>query len=931
MSAPRPTPHLVERAVEAMGGLVGLRTVPVPARPEPLARVPLPLRPIADHVTTGVTPNGDGAATLPLPGPGLAEQDQTPSAVAAPRPKVDLATLRRAGLAALPGYSRSRISEEVTMVQHQVLRTMRATMAAEDANNLNSRIVLITSARPGEGKTYCALNIAVSLAASGAVPVVLIDADGKSDGLSDLLNLGDQPGLRALATDPRRPPRGAVVDAEVPRLLVLPFGAQPQADAAAAVLPVATLAAAVERVAAALPEHILIVDAQPCLASSDSATLASIAGQVLMVVEAERTSRSEVEAALDMVDACQTLQLVLNKVRLTGNDTFGAYTSPSHGHVPGSSVPRAMACLLAATALWVAAAWPAMAQTLPSGPASAPAPATASTASTTATGSEVGPSPFPAFPLAPAEAVDRSQQDRMFQQAPNGIMPEDGGLASGLSPGGVTGTPGSTPFGIAVPPAAATAGRKYVLAPSLGFNLLATDNINQTGTNRRSEFGTIITPGLFASTDTLALRGTLTYAPIIQFYFPDSDQNRVDHRLNGQAVAALLPETLFLDMRATASTFAPSGTFGASGTAPVTTRGDSAQTYSGQISPYLVHRFGGLATVSLGYAFLFGSQTGSASSLPGQSQPFFQPQSYTAQQGYLVARTGEDFGRFALEARASGIAYTGTSIYDGAHRSIGTVEARYAVLRNLAVLAEIGYQDEEFATTPRFSYVGPVWSAGLRFAPTPDTYVIAKYGERSGYPAVYVNAVVPFGTRTTFYANYLEALSTALIRTQDLLATTTLDRLGNPVDQTTGAPVNYGDSFLATQTGLFRSRRFNAVVGQSWPRDFVTLGFSYQQQIPVASAQGTQIFGQRGPSVSAGWSHQVSPRTQVAGYLQYGRTFTDFPGGDGFVFTTQATLRYQFTERLFGTALYRLTNRSSYDTTSNSLQNLVLVGLQVSL
>jgi uncharacterized protein (PEP-CTERM system associated) len=912
-----------------MGGLVGLRAAPEPARPEPLSRI-APPRPVVERVTPSIAPIGDGTAPLTGPSPDQAVPDQTPPAVAAPRPKVDLPALRRAGLAALPGYSRSRISEEITIVQHQVLRTMRAAIAAEDGNSRNSRVVLVTSARPGEGKTYCALNIAVSLAASGAVPVVLIDADGKAGGLSDLLSLSDQPGLRALATNLRQPPRVALVDTEVSQLLILPFGAQPQSSAAATVPAIATLAAAVERMAAALPEHILIVDAQPCLASSDSATLASIAGQVLMVVEAERTARSEVEAALDMVDACQTLQLVLNKVRLSGNDTFGAYTPP-HGHVRGSSPPRAMACLLAATALWAAASvWPAVAQTLSAEPAGAAASATSSAAPAAAADSDTAPSPFPAFPLAPSNVTDRLQQGRLFQRTTEGAAVGEGGLASGLLPGGVTGTPGSTLFGAAVPPAA-TAGRKHVLAPSLGFNLLATDNINQTGTDRRSEFGTIITPALFASTDTLALRGTLNYAPVIQFYVPDSDQNRVDHRLNGQAVAALLPQTLFLDVRATAATFAPSGTFGASGTAPVTTRSDSAQTYSGQISPYLVHRFGGLATVSLGYAFLFGSQSGSTNTLPGQSQPFFQPQSYTAQQGYLVARTGEDFGRFALEARASGTVFTGTSIYDGAHRTIGTVEARYAVLRSVAVLAEIGYQDEEFATTPRFRYVGPVWSAGLRFAPTPDTYVIAKYGERSGYPAAYVNAVVPLGTRTTLYTTYVEALSTALIRTQDLLATTTLDALGNPVDQTTGAPVSYADSFLATQSGVFRSRRLNALVSQNWPRDTVTLGVGYQQLIPVAAAPGTQVFGQRGPSVSAGWSREVSPRTQVAGYLQYGRTFSDFPGGDGTVVTAQATLRYRFTERLIGTALYRLTNRSAYDATGNSLQNLFLVGLQVSL
>jgi receptor protein-tyrosine kinase len=339
MSALRPTPHLVERAVEAMRGLEGLRAPPQSPRLEPLRPAPAATpQPSSDHQAGLGTPprlKRIAAGSAPVDGqnapPSTPERvspvsphaDEAPAATP-PRPKVDLAALRRAGLAALPGRARSRVSEEVTVVQHQVLRTLRAAQAAEEGQSRDDRIVLVTSARPGEGKTWCALNIAAGLASSGAVPVVLVDADGKPGCLSDLLGLAGEPGLRTLAADPCLPPERALADAEVPRLTVLPFGTQPRPEATTTAS-VAALAAAVQRLAAALPEHVVVVDAQPCLASSDPATFASVAGQVLMVVEAERTSRSEVEAALDMVDACQTLQLVLNKVRLTGNDTFGAY------------------------------------------------------------------------------------------------------------------------------------------------------------------------------------------------------------------------------------------------------------------------------------------------------------------------------------------------------------------------------------------------------------------------------------------------------------------------------------------------------------------------------------------------------------------------------------------------------------------------------
>ena len=72
-----------------------------------------------------------------------------------------------------------------------------------------------------------------------------------------------------------------------------------------------------------LLEELFVIDAPPCLSSSDPAALAAVAGQVLLVVEAEKTRRGEIEAALDLIDACPNIKLLLNKIRLTTRDTFG--------------------------------------------------------------------------------------------------------------------------------------------------------------------------------------------------------------------------------------------------------------------------------------------------------------------------------------------------------------------------------------------------------------------------------------------------------------------------------------------------------------------------------------------------------------------------------------------------------------------------------
>lgn len=235
-------------------------------------------------------------------------------------PPITLANLVAAGLvAAQEGARRARVLEEIAVVQTQLLRSVPK-QPLQDGRAAN--LVMFTSARPGEGKTFCSLNVAAGLARASTRPVLLVDADGKQGSLSMALGQAEAPGLMALAADPARPPAGLVVPTEVARLSVLPYGAP---SARAGQPPGPRMATALQRLAAALPQHIILIDTPPCLAASDPSSIAPVVGQVVVVVEAERTERREVEAALDMVESCPTLYLLLNKAQFTASDSFGAY------------------------------------------------------------------------------------------------------------------------------------------------------------------------------------------------------------------------------------------------------------------------------------------------------------------------------------------------------------------------------------------------------------------------------------------------------------------------------------------------------------------------------------------------------------------------------------------------------------------------------
>ncbi|MFT8245509.1 P-loop NTPase [Roseomonas sp. BN140053] len=297
MSSSRTRTHLVERAAEALGGLSALGA----AGAGLAGPLPVPVLPPAPVLRE--TAGGEAAP---------------------PRASITAETLARAGLVSLePG--RSRLSEELSVIAHQVVGPVLTPGKGERT----PRLVLVTSARPGEGKSFTALNIAARITVTSGHPVVLVDADGKRHSLSDLLGCSAEPGLRMLAADPTRHPAPLLVPTASERLSILPYGGATREHSG--VLSGTAVAAAVQALAAALPRHIIILDAPPCLSTSEASMLAPAVGQVLMVVEAERTQGSELEAALDMVDACPMLRLVLNRTNFTPSNTFGAYGYGAYG------------------------------------------------------------------------------------------------------------------------------------------------------------------------------------------------------------------------------------------------------------------------------------------------------------------------------------------------------------------------------------------------------------------------------------------------------------------------------------------------------------------------------------------------------------------------------------------------------------------------
>jgi len=485
------------------------------------------------------------------------------------------------------------------------------------------------------------------------------------------------------------------------------------------------------------------------------------------------------------------------------------------------------------------------------------------------------------------------------------------------------------PFG-GETPAPEGAARTFVLTPSIAAQILGTDNVGQAATGGRSEWIATITPGMLLGVNAARIQGLLNYEPSVEVYGREASRPRVQQRFNGQFLATIVPDMIFLDMRGSAGTQAVQGGFAPGGETTVE-RNQLLQTTSFQVSPYLLHRFGDLATIQAGYAFQSVTQNlgQRAAGLTPDGQRFFTNQDFTAHNVYAVARTGPAFGRLAFEGRLNSIDYDGTGILDGAFSRVASVEGRYAVTRNIAVLAEVGYEMLRYRGVPGVSIEEPVWGVGARFTFSPESVITVRYARRGGFNSPSVNGVFAVGGRTRIFASYSETLSTGAQRAADLLSTTTLDNLGNPVDALTGAPVvqPFTDSFLGQQSSLQRVRRASVTISQTWPRDTFALTLASDEQRPVSVAPGEVGFVQRGQSVSVSWARALTPATTGLVALRYGR-LERRPFGDSDVYGANVSLATQLRPGLNGFVRYGITNRGEDLTRRRAVQNVIVAGLR---
>lgn len=271
---------------------------------------------VPDEGATSAT--GDQSSSSETPDLG---QSPVPPDEGGGQPFVDMTSLFRAGMIDW-NRVRSRVSEEFRLVQRQIVRTAFTAAGAEPGF---SNLLMITSSIPGEGKSFTSLNLAACIARQRDHYVLLIDIDSKRDSFCMALGLGDAPGLLDLAANPDIDPSQVIAKTAIEHLSVLPIGIE--RDLGPELFASKQMTKLIQALGRRYADRLIVLDAPPTLSTSDPAALAPIVGQIMFVVEAERTQREEVESSLDLLQACPTITLLLNKVQVQTRYTFGAYST----------------------------------------------------------------------------------------------------------------------------------------------------------------------------------------------------------------------------------------------------------------------------------------------------------------------------------------------------------------------------------------------------------------------------------------------------------------------------------------------------------------------------------------------------------------------------------------------------------------------------
>lgn len=235
---------------------------------------------------------------------------------------INLAKLRQVGIIT-PEAEKTQIAEEFRLIKRPLIKNA---FTQGPGAIKNGNLIMVTSALAGEGKSFCAINLAMSIATEMDHTVLLVDADVARPALPGYLGLKAERGLLDVLLDDKLELADVMIKTNVEKLSILTAGRKNKY--ATELLASQGMSDLLKEIAERYSDRIVIFDSPPLLLTSEAHVLASQMGQIVLVVAAEKTPQQAVKEALRQIESCDVVNLIYNKASsFPGGEYYGYYYS----------------------------------------------------------------------------------------------------------------------------------------------------------------------------------------------------------------------------------------------------------------------------------------------------------------------------------------------------------------------------------------------------------------------------------------------------------------------------------------------------------------------------------------------------------------------------------------------------------------------------
>lgn len=213
---------------------------------------------------------------------------------------------------------RRLINEEYRVIKRKLINNA---FGALSGTLKHPNLILVTSSRPGEGKTFSAINLALSIALEQDKTVLLVDSDVLRPSVSKSLNIKYDIGLTDYLLSDEIKVSDIMLSTNVERLKIITAG-RPH-HLSTELLASERMLMLANEFASRYHDRIVIFDAPPLLGVNETSVMASMCGQAVVVLEENRTKIAEIEQAVALLPKDIATGFLINKAHRNQGKGYG--------------------------------------------------------------------------------------------------------------------------------------------------------------------------------------------------------------------------------------------------------------------------------------------------------------------------------------------------------------------------------------------------------------------------------------------------------------------------------------------------------------------------------------------------------------------------------------------------------------------------------